>query len=887
MTPELLGRALGEAPDPELARVTVSRIGERPRGRDLLSRPEIIPAAARLLGFSTAASDFFLNHPEELEALADPSPRTPEGLRREAEAAVAEHGPAIGLRRFRRRASYRVAARDLAGARVEEVMAELTWLAEACLSLALVRADPRPALALIAMGKLGGGELNYASDVDVLFVHSGGGGDAQERADRAGAELIALLSEPTAEGVALRVDASLRPEGRAGPLSRSLSSMLEYYERHAATWERQALLKARPVAGDLDLGARFVEDVAPFVFPSVLPATAIEDVRASKARIEERVRAQGKDGVEVKRGRGGIRDVEFAVQLLQLVHGRRDGRVRELNTLRALAALADEGYVSEVDAAALSSSYRFLRRLEHRLQMVRDLRTHELPSDRRALSSLARAMGMAGADALRSEYLRQTETVRGLHDRLFYRPLMEAFAAPPSPRPATDRAATEELLAGLGFADPGAAFRTLSEVTDPGARLGRVLDALLPILAPALAFAPRPDVAMVRFGRVVRAMRGDERMADALGDRPDAARRLAALVAASSAFSDMLVAEPSLASAVLMAPAGQRPLFPGAGRAELVRVAGAYAAGELEPPDLGRRLAAVADGVIEESLAAEASAVPMAVIGLGKLGGEEMGFASDLDVLFVYEGQGEADLGAAAGAAEGVLARLRETGWQADLGLRPEGRSGPLARSMASYLEYWERWAQTWEYQALLRARFVAGDEGLARRFLSAARDFAYPEALTFEQVASIRRMRVRMEEERVRPRDARRFHHKLGYGSLADVQFAVELALMRHGAARPEVRRTNTLDALDALAAGRFMEDSVAVALADGYLFLTRIKAALEVERRVPVDALPPTPEGQAALARRLGYGELARHRFLQDYRRITRRVRQAMERVFYGDAA
>src|SRR2546426_2446699 len=368
MTPEVLGRALGEAPDPELARVAVSRMGDRTEARELRSRPEILPAAARLLGFSTAASDFFLAHPEELEALADVHPRALQELLDEAAGDVARLGANAGLRRFRRRATYRVAARDLAGADVEAVMAELSSLAEACIRLAVQDGD---SFAVIGMGKLGGEELNYSSDVDLLFVHRDSGAKAHDDAGKRAAGVVAMLSVPTGEGQALRVDATLRPEGRSGPLSRSLDSMIEYYARHAATWERQALLKARSVAGDLALGQRFVESVTPFVYPAVLPASAIEDVRASKARIEDQVRFLGKESVEVKRGRGGIRDVEFAVQLLQLVHGRRYERLREPNTLRALAFLSDEGFVARADAEALAGSYRFLRRPGHRLHDVR------------------------------------------------------------------------------------------------------------------------------------------------------------------------------------------------------------------------------------------------------------------------------------------------------------------------------------------------------------------------------------------------------------------------------------------------------------------------------------------------------------------------------------
>jgi glutamate-ammonia-ligase adenylyltransferase len=350
-------------------------------------------------------------------------------------------------------------------------------------------------------------------------------------------------------------------------------------------------------------------------------------------------------------------------------------------------------------------------------------------------------------------------------------------------------------------------------------------------------------------------------------------------------FADALVADPASVAALFELPAPERPLFHGKAGAEVLRIAGAYAARDLGVPDLGRRLSTLADGIVAEAVAAEAPTVPLAVIGLGKLGGEELSFASDLDVMFVYEGEGPDDFQAASQAAERILEGIRDTGWAVDPDLRPEGRNGPLARSLVSYLEYWERWAETWEFQALLRARFIAGDELLGRRFVSNAADFAYPETLTVEQVVAIRRMRVRMEEERVRPPEARRYHFKLGYGSLADVQFAAELSLMRHGATHPELRRVHTLEALEALAAAGLLEDSVALSLSEAYTFLMDVKAMLELERRVAVDALPPSPEGITVLARRLGYEERPRHRFLEDYRRVTRNARRAMERVFYGD--
>ncbi len=877
LTPEVMGRTLAEAPDPELARIAISRVGEDPEAREVLAREDVLPVAARLLGFSSAAADFLVAHPEETRLLEDVGARGRDQLDQELTDDVARLGPADGLRRFRRRAMLRVAARDLSRAALEEVVAEISAIAEACLATASHEAAPS-GLAVIGLGKLGGAELNYASDVDVLFVSDGhgelGSGSANG-AERRSAEIIRLLSEPTAEGISLRVDPALRPGGRGGALARSIAAMGEYYASQAATWERQALIKARPVAGDLALGGAFVEMVAPFVYPEELAPRAIDEVRRVKVRLEEYVRARGKAGTEVKRGWGGIRDVEFAVQLLQIVHGRRDDRLRQPNTLRALSVLADEGYVAEQDAAALADAYRFLRVLEHRLQMVRDLQTHELPADRASLTRLARSLGMDGPDALRSEYERQTALVRGLHERLFYRPLLEAFAGPKAPRPGVDREATLELLAGLGFREPSSAYAVLARLVVPSTRLGKVLAHVLPVMAPALALASNPDTALVRLERVAEAIGADAWLADVLASDPRAARRLAHTVSASSFATDLLASRPER---ILALTGAEEADSAGA----LVNIVGRYAAGELEPKAVGGEIAAVADRVVSEALAPNGADLPFAVIGLGKLGAEELNFASDLDIVFVYEGEGPDDLRRAGEAGERVLQGIRDAGWEPDADLRPEGRAGPLARSFAAYLEYLERYAETWEFQSLLRARFVAGDEQLGRRFCSFAQDLAYPDYLSLDRAGEILRMRERIERERVRPADAARFHFKLGYGSLADVQFAVELLLMRHGGHYPQIRTRQTLDAIEKLAAARLIEDSVALALGEAFTFLSGVKNALEVDRRVHAEAVPASAEDQAALARRLGYEEYPRQSFLDDYQRITRRARRAMERVF-----
>ncbi len=877
LTPEVMGRTLAEAPDPELARLAISRVGEDPGARQVLVREDVLPVAARLLGFSIAATDFLVAHPEETTLLEDVGARAAHQLDAELAADVARLGLADGLRVFRRRAMVRVAARDLSGVPVEEVVAEISAVADACFAHAC-RGVAARGFAVIGLGKLGGAELNYASDVDVLFVTEGGGAEGHGRTERAAAEIIRILSAPTSEGIALRVDPTLRPGGRGGALARSLAAMGEYYALQALTWERQALIKARPIAGDLGVGRAFVDLVAPLVYREELSPHAIEEVRRVKVRLEEYVRARGKAGVEVKRGWGGIRDVEFAVQLLQIVHGGRDERLRQPNTLRALSVLAAEGYVAEDDAEALAGAYRFLRRVEHRLQMVRDLQTHELPADRVSLGRLARSLDLDGADELKAEYGRQTSLVRGLHERLFYRPLLEAFTGPAVPRPGVDRHATQELLAGLGFRQPGAAYAVLDRLVDPSTRLGKVLAHVFPVMAPALALASNPDAALVRLERVAEAMTatGERRLADALVSDPGVAKRLAHAVSASSFATDLLAARPQRVLA-LTGLAGADDT-----EAALAEVVGRYAARELAPRETGRELTVVADRVVHEALASARPDLPIAAIGLGKLGAEELNFASDLDLVFVYEGEGPKDLRRAGEICERVLQAIRDAGWEPDADLRPEGKAGPLARSFAAYLEYLERYAETWEFQSLLRARLVAGDEALGRRFTSFADDLAYPEYLSLDRAAEILRMRERIERERVRPADAARFHFKLGYGSLADVQFAVELSLMRHGGRYPEVRTRRTLEAIEKLAAARLMEDSVARELGEAFVFLSDVKNALEVDRRVHAEAVPASVEEQTALARRLGYEEYPRQSFLDDYRRITRRARHAMERVF-----
>ena len=595
-------------------------------------------------------------------------------------------------------------------------------------------------------------------------------------------------------------------------------------------------------------------------------------------RLEEYIRQRGKELTEVKRGRGGIRDVEFAVQLLQIVHGRRDARLRDPNTLRALATLAEEGYVARADADALADAYRFLRRLEHRLQIVRDLQTHDLPSDPRARRTIARVAGAGGrrrgcSSNTTAPPRRSAGSTSGCSTGRCWR----RSRAPPRLTPGVDRAATQELLAGLGFGSPARSYEVLRRLVDPATRMGKVLAHVFAVMAPALALAVDPDAALVRLERVAEAVGTQDRLADALANDPGAARRLAQAVAVSSFATDLLVAVPARLLALPDAGECHRP------QAALVATVARSAGRELSLRETGVALSDVADRVVRDAMAGEDPGLPFAVIGLGKLGAGELNVASDLDLVFVYEGEGPADLKRAGSVAEHVMQGIRAQGWEPDADLRPEGRGGPLARSIAGFLEYWQRYAELWEFQSLLRARFVAGDPDLGRRFELNAADVAYPpEGLTIDRVDGIRAMRRRIERERVKPADAAKFHFKLGVGSLADVQFAVELSLMRHGGAHPQLRTRSTLEAIDRLAQERFLPGSAAHDLGEAFVFCSDVKNALEVDRRLHAEALPSDPAAQTALARRLGYEEYPRQAFLDDYLRVTRRCRRAMERVF-----
>ncbi|HET7486338.1 MAG TPA: bifunctional [glutamine synthetase] adenylyltransferase/[glutamine synthetase]-adenylyl-L-tyrosine phosphorylase [Acidimicrobiales bacterium] len=786
----------------------------------------------------------------------------------------------------------RIAARDLVGLDLlETVGANLARLADAVLAAAWRLGDETTAgLAVIGMGKLGGRELNYASDVDVMFV---GEGDARRVMDAA--------------RTCFRVDADLRPEGRNGPLVRSLAAFQAYWDRWASTWEFQALLKARPVAGRPDLGQDFLAAATERVWSRPFGAEELREVRAMKARTEELLARKGLLEREVKRGKGGIRDVEFAVQLLQLVHGRRDADLRSPTTLVALGELADAGYVDPEDAASLAEAYRFLRAVEHRLQLVESQQIHAVPTAAEPRAQLARVMGFRdGAEATAlarfdAELRRHQATVRSIHERLFFRPLLEAFtgALPMDPE------AVQARLAAFGFAEADRTRQALTELTRGLTRSSRLMQQMLALLLAWLSESPDPDLGLLGLRTLAGRQHRAGQLVAAFRESPEAARRLCLLLGTSRVLATGFERHPDLLAALGddadLAPAGRDELAERARsalwwrdgvaarqtalrrmrRAEFTRIASRDVLGLADLETTAATVTALAEAVLESALVTVEPAVPMAVIAMGRFGGAELSYASDLDLLIVYDGTTSEHFAAAEQAASELLrfvggATPAERIFAVDAGLRPEGRSGPLARSLEGYRTYHRRWAQTWERQALLRARVVAGDADLGRRFMELVDEVLWGRPVTDDHVREIRRMKARVERERIPAGDDPQFHLKLGRGSLSDVEWTAQLLQLQSGVASP-----GTMEALRRLAAAGAVDAADAAVLGEAYRFCEQVRNRWFLVKGAPGDALPAQADQLAKLARSCNTtaGELR-----EEYRRVTRRARRVMEHLFYG---
>ena len=980
---ELAVWALARSPDPDLALLALERLRESLDEGEWAALAEALRGDQGLrgrlfgvLGGSTALGDHLVAHPERWRSLQsestpgrtyDPSvlPDLAERTRTLLTAVGAEDGDAVPratvlepagigvLRLAYRDEVLALAAADLQSVcepelpvvPVEVVAAQLADLASAGLRAALAVADatvadalgtkddrqpgdPLPCrLGVIGMGKCGGRELNYVSDIDVIFVCDG----PTDVATRLASTMMRIATEAF-----LEVDANLRPEGRQGALVRTLDGHVSYYRRWAKTWEFQALLKARPVAGDEELAREYCEAVDPMVWSAADRDDFVADVRAMRRRVEDHIRADHADR-EIKLGRGGLRDVEFAVQMLQMVHGRGDETIRSQNTLEALAALADGGYVGRDDAANLAASYRFLRMLEHRVQLQKMRRTHLFPSDDdtaglRWLARAAKLRADGSRDAvgvLQHERSRHTVRVRRLHEKLFYRPLLESVARVPGEDLVLTSESANRRLKALGWTSPQGALGHLQALTSGVSRASRIQRALLPVLLDELGHTADPDHGLLAYRKVSEALAGTPWFLGYLRDEGVAAERLMRvlgtsrwvaelmprtpevlrLLAGDGPRADLVARRPEEVAASLRNAVGRHTDPASAGqvgrsmrRIELVRVACADLLGLIDVTAVCEALSSIWVAVLQAALAAAERGLAdgegppparIAVIGMGRLGGGELGYSSDADVLFVCEPADGVDDAEAVrhtkAVAEAAIAALGapspDPPLEVDTKLRPEGRSGPLVRTLASYRDYYAKLASTWEYQALLRARPVAGDEALGAAFVEAVDPYRYPaDGLPDAQAVEIRRIKARVDNERMPRRADKALHTKLGTGGLADVEWTVQLLQLQHAGSVPSLRTPSTLEALDAAAKAGLLDAGDAEELAAGWTMATRARGAATLVRGRPTDEVPHSGRDLAAVASALGHdADADPGEFLDEYRRVTRRARAVVDRVFY----
>ena len=770
---------------------------------------------------------------------------------------------------------------------------------------------------VIGMGKTGAQELNYISDVDVIFVCAADGIEddrAVDIATKIARGTIAVINEPGLEPPLWELDANLRPEGAKGALVRTLESHIAYYERWAENWEFQALLKARPMAGDAELGSRYLEAVTPFVWSSSGRPGFVESAQRMRERVTDNIPADERD-IQIKLGPGGLRDIEFTVQLLQLVHGKDDESLRTRDTLTSLERLTDGGYVGRAESQSFSQAYRSLRVLEHRVQLVALRRTHLMPRDVDTLRIVARGSRLAETpEELLAWWQPLKIEVRSLHEKIFYRPLLAAVAALPGEPHALSSDQAEARLAASGFRDPAGALRHIAALTDGISRTASMQRNLLPVLLHWMSEGTNADGGLAAFRTVSESLGDSPWYLRMLRDSAGAAQRLSRVLSMSTYVAALIERIPEAVAWLdddeLLVPRTLEQLSTEfaaidgrhenvddaakalrfARRRELLRLALAAVLDTIDVQQLGRGLSDVTTATMRTTLALarrEQHGIEFAVIAMGRYGGAELGFSSDTDVLWVFREAGAGD--DAHKRAEAIVKEVLRLSddirfpLQIDAGLRPEGKNGPTVRSLEAYAAYYASWSDVWETQALVRAVPVAGDSELQSDFDRMANTVRYSREIGEEGLREIRRIKARVESERLPFGADPSRNTKLGRGSLSDVEWLVQTLQLRHGATEESVRTASTLVALDALAAIGVLDAPDAIALREAWLTASWVRSATTLATGKDSDVLPTDRRELEAISRVMAYPPGGGTSLENDYLRITRRARQVFETNFY----
>jgi glutamate-ammonia-ligase adenylyltransferase len=961
---EALTEPASRAADPDAAVAAVTHIARRDAAavRDVYTDAAAWRALWVLLGASTGFAEFYLRHPEELvhlrgTGLSLPGPDELRDALLESVGAVdgfavdPSDASWVALRVRYRRLLASIAAYDLLSVSpVDELAVVAARLADAAgaaleASLCVARARvssggagaglfPRDQvagtkLAVIGMGKAGARELNYVSDVDVIFVAGGDEDLIAQVGESRIVDIATRLAVQTMRGISgveiepplWEVDANLRPEGKQGALVRTLDSHLSYYDRWAKSWEFQALLKARPLAGDAELGEAYVRAVQPKIWTSAARENFVDSVQRMRERVTEHIPA-AEIPYQLKLGPGGIRDIEFTVQLLQLVHGLSDDRIRQRGTLEALDALVEQSYIGRTEAAAFSHDYRLLRVLEHRVQLRNLRRTHLMPSRPEELRVLARASGIAeSGEKIWQTWETVKREVRDIHVRLFYRPLLSAVASLPEEERSLSPSQAHDRLAAIGFTDPVGALRHIAALTTGLSRGATIQRHLMPVMIRWFADGVDPDYGLLAFRRISERLGSTPWFLRMLRDSSGAAESLTRVLSSSRYVGELMEWIPESAAWLddpeLLRPRSGVALQQEARaiqarhatiddamrsvralrRRELLRIAMSGILGSSTIEEVAAALTTVTEVTIQATLRAvrreivppEDAGLDFSVIAMGRFGGSELGFGSDADVMYVYRPNG-VDAQRAHELSLQLVAGLRRHSedhrvpLDLDAGLRPEGRNGPLARSLAAYGEYYRRWSLSWEAQALLRARGVAGSVKLIRAFAELADDVRYPASVDPQGLREIKRIKARVESERLPQGIDPTRHLKLGPGSLSDVEWLVQLLQLEHAHRVPGMRTTSTLAALRAAQEAGIVSETAADRLSEAWRLASRLRSANTLLSGQTSDVLPTDRKKLDGIGRLLGYPPRSATQVEEDYLGTTRRARRVFEKLFYG---